>query len=168
MSLKKMLVEQHAASVLYRSEYNPYFHTNSKLFPSTEFLVEVLQHLPDASARLIRRYGLYSSRSRGTWSRKPHLLRLAPEGGKEQDQQEATRRLAEAHQDSQDQSVSAKESRAAWARLLAKVYEVDPLRCARCGSPMRVLAVITDAQQVRRILIHLIKTGVAPPGLQIA
>jgi len=87
---------------------------------------------------------------------------------KEQDQQEATRRLAEAHQDSQDQSVSAKESRAAWARLLAKVYEVDPLRCARCGSQMRVLAVITEPQQVRRILIHLIKTGVAPPGLQIA
>ena len=26
-----------------------------------------------------RRYGLYSSRSRGTWSGKPHLVRLAPE-----------------------------------------------------------------------------------------
>jgi hypothetical protein len=30
---------------------------------------------------------------------------------------------------------------------------------------MKVLAVITDAQQVRRILRHLIKTGAAPPGL---
>jgi hypothetical protein len=67
---------------LYRSEYNPYFRTNSKLFPATEFLVEVLQHLPDAGARLIRRYGLYSSRSRGTWSRKPHLLRLVPTAGR--------------------------------------------------------------------------------------
>jgi hypothetical protein len=66
--LRKMLVEEHAGIVLYRSEYNPYFHTESKLFPATEFLVEVLQHLPDAGTRLIRRYGLYSSRSRGTWS----------------------------------------------------------------------------------------------------
>jgi hypothetical protein len=30
---------------------------------------------------------------------------------------------------------------------------------------MRVLAVISDPQQVRRILLHLIKTGAAPPGL---
>ena len=46
----------------------------------------------------------------------------------------------------------------------SKIYEVDPLRCTRCGSQMRVLAVITDPQQVLRILRHLIKTGAAPPG----
>ena len=80
VSMKKMLVEEHARSVLYQSDYNAYFRTNSRLFPATEFLVEVLQHVPDAGSRLIRRYGLYSSRSRGTWHRKPHLLRLAPEG----------------------------------------------------------------------------------------
>jgi hypothetical protein len=33
---------------------------------------------------------------------------------------------------------------------------------------MRVLAVITDPQQVLRILRHLIKTGAAPPGLDAA
>ena len=160
-----MLVEEHAGSVLYQSEYNPYFRTNSRLFPATEFLVEVLQHLPDAGARLIRRYGLYSSRSRGTWSRKPHLTRLAPEGWKKDHQPQPALHLDPAPQDALDQSVSAVESRAAWARLLAKVYEVDPLRCTRCGSPMRVLAIITDPQQVLRILRHLIKTGAAPPGL---
>jgi hypothetical protein len=80
VSLRKMLVEEHAGSVLYRSESNPYFHTDSKLFPATEFLVEVLQHLPEAGTRLTRRYGLYCSRSRGTWSSTPHLARLAPEG----------------------------------------------------------------------------------------
>jgi len=30
---------------------------------------------------------------------------------------------------------------------------------------MKVLAVITDPTQVRRILLHLMKTGPAPPGL---
>jgi len=53
VSLKKMLVEEHAGSVLYRSEYNPNFRTDSRLFPATKFLVEVLQHFPDAVARLI-------------------------------------------------------------------------------------------------------------------
>ena len=168
VSLQKMLVEEHTGSVLYRSEYNPYFHKDSRLFPATEFLVEVLQHLPDPGTRLIRRYGLYSSRSRGTWSRKPHLTRRAPEGWQKDHHEQPALGLGTPSQDTLDQSVSAKESRCAWARLLKKVYEVDPLRCPRCGSQMRVLAVITDPQQVHTILRHLIKTGAAPPGLDAA
>ena len=107
----------------------------------------------------MRRYGLYSSRSRGTWIGKPWLVRLAPEGWK---QQHCALHIGGASEDCTDQSVSARQSRAAWARLLAKVYKVDALRCNRCGSPMKVLALITDPQQCRRILLHLIKTGVAP------
>jgi hypothetical protein len=64
VSLSKMLVEEHENSVLYRSKYNPYFRTNARLFPAIEFLVQLLQHLPDVRAHLVRRYGLYSSRSR--------------------------------------------------------------------------------------------------------
>jgi hypothetical protein len=48
-------------------------------------------------------------------------------------------------------SVSSRESRSAWARLIAKVYEADPLLCRRRGSPMRIVAVITEPQQVRKI-----------------
>jgi hypothetical protein len=65
-------------------------------------------------------------------------------------------------------SVSAMHSRAAWARLIKKVYEVDPLVCSRCHSPMRVIAVITDAAQLLRILRHIVKTGITPPGLDRA
>ena len=169
-SLSKMLVEEHEGSVLYRSEYNPYFKTDCRLFPALEFLVQLLQHLPDPRTHLVRRYGLYSSRSRGTWSRKPWLLPLAPQGWL---QQHALGADATPAEDSAQQRVFTREYRVAfhgtpwsWARLLAKVYEVDALRCSRCGSPMKVLAVITDPSEVRRILLHLIKTGVAPPGLE--
>jgi len=65
-------------------------------------------------------------------------------------------------------SVSSRESRWAWARLIAQVYEADLLVCRRCGSPMRIVAVITDSPQVRKILLHLIKTGKAPPGFDPA
>jgi hypothetical protein len=41
------------------------------------------------------------------------------------------------------------ERKAAWERLISKVYEVDPMVCDRCGSLMRVLAVITDSQEVK-------------------
>lgn len=53
-----------------------------------------------------------------------------------------------------------------WARLIAKVYEVDPLQCSRCGAAMRVVAVIMDPVEVEKILSHLITTGRAPPGLE--
>ena len=159
-----MLVEEGGSSVLYRSEYNPFFRTNARLFPAVEFLVQLLQHLPDPRTRLIRRYGLYSSRSRGTWARKPYLVRLAPKGWRQEHEQASAVHLGDPVEHSED-PVSARESRAARARLLAKVYEVDVLCCPRCGSPMKVLAVITDPQQVRRVLRHLIKIGAAPPGL---
>ena len=44
---------------------------------------------------------------------------------------------------------------ASWARLIHKVYEVDPLECPKCGAPMQVIALIDDAEVIRRILEHL-------------
>ena len=50
--------------------------------------------------------------------------------------------------------------RQAWARLIRKVYEVDPLRCPRCGGTLRVIAVIDQPDVIRQILEHL---GLARP-----
>jgi hypothetical protein len=44
---------------------------------------------------------------------------------------------------------------AAWARLIRKVYESDPLECPKCKGPMRVIALIEDPVVVRAILTHL-------------
>jgi len=193
VSLSKLVAEDDSATVLYHTAYNPYFRTNHKLFRATDFIAEILQHLPDPRLRRIRRYGLYSSqgrqplpgrrtcaprgwprskqreaRSRGTWQRKPHLVRLAPEGWRHYHAAQAAVRISPEDPQYAQASVSSRESRTEWARLIAKVYEADPLICHHCGSPMRILAVITEPQQVRKILLHLIKTGKAPPGLDPA
>jgi len=55
----------------------------------------------------------------------------------------------------EDGQVVAARARSAWARLIHKVYEVDPLVCAKCGTPMHVIALIDDATVIRRILEHL-------------
>jgi hypothetical protein len=55
----------------------------------------------------------------------------------------------------EDGQVAAAHARSAWARLIHKVYEVDPLVCAKCGAPMHVIALIDDAAVIRRILEHL-------------
>ena len=52
----------------------------------------------------------------------------------------------------------------AWARLPAKVYEVDPFVCPKCGAEMKVIAIIEDPDELGRILRHLIKIGRSPPG----
>jgi hypothetical protein len=46
-------------------------------------------------------------------------------------------------------------ARAAWARLIRKVYEADPLECPQCKGPMRVIALIENPGVIRRILEHL-------------
>ena len=63
-----------------------------------------------------------------------------------------TQKLDQAPEDSE--AVVAR-ARSAWARLIHKVYEVDPLVCARCNGPMKVIALIDDAHVIERILKHL-------------
>ncbi len=46
-------------------------------------------------------------------------------------------------------------ARSAWARLIRKVYEADPLECPKCKKPMRIIALIDDPPVVRRFLEHL-------------
>jgi len=46
-------------------------------------------------------------------------------------------------------------SRLDWAALLKRVFEIEILRCARCGARMRVVAFITDRKASARILEHL-------------
>ncbi len=95
---------------------------------------------------------------RGVWIDKPYIIRLAPDGWKEKhlDSSEAENIQAEHETDS---CVSSAESRASWARLIAKIYEIDPMICQKCSSPMKIIAVITDPEEVKKILRHLVKTG---------
>src|SRR5712664_2182499 len=64
-------------------------------------------------------------------------------------------RRAVAVQAAEDGQLVAARARSAWARLIHKVYEVDPLECPKCGAPMQVIALIDDAEVIRRILEHL-------------
>ena len=68
----------------------------------------------------------------------------------------------------------------AWARLLSKVYEIDPFICPicgaemkcrdrsslRCGTTLDVIAIIQKPQEIKRILRHLEKQGRPPPGFE--
>ena len=57
---------------MFHTTYNPYFGENLKLFAVTDFIAELTAHIPPKGVHYIRRYGLYSSRTRSRWSRLPH------------------------------------------------------------------------------------------------
>ena len=52
-----------------------------------------------------------------------------------------------------------------WARLIRPIFEVDPLRCRRCGAEMRLIAFITDFRQTSRVLEHIGEQTIRPPPL---
>jgi hypothetical protein len=42
-----------------------------------------------------------------------------------------------------------------WALLLARIFEILPLRCGLCGAQMRLIAFVTDPPVLTTILAHL-------------
>ena len=71
-----------------------------------------------------------------------------------------------ASSDSEEQAEEAllrRAARYAWALLLARIDEVLPLVCPRCGGEMRIIAFISDACVVGEILSLLGEPTSPPP-----
>jgi hypothetical protein len=45
--------------------------------------------------------------------------------------------------------------RKTWARLIQKIYEVDPLTCPRCQGSMKIISFIEQGEAIKKILKHL-------------
>ena len=155
------------------------------MFDGCDFLAELTQHIPPKGIQYIRRYGfrdnafsitllhdhfcemaycLYASRTKGKWKEHPEIIMHAPEGWKATQQKQEVCTIEESVKE-EECTVTEKASRKAWARLIAKIYEIDPFLYPKCGSEMRVVAVIQNTAEIRRILKHLAKIGRAPPGV---
>ncbi|OHD78588.1 MAG: hypothetical protein A3J97_11545 [Spirochaetes bacterium RIFOXYC1_FULL_54_7] len=57
----------------------------------------------------------------------------------------------------------AKLRRQSWARLLRKVYEVDPFICPKCQGTMSVVAIIEDPAELTKIIEWAKKQEKEPP-----
>jgi hypothetical protein len=45
--------------------------------------------------------------------------------------------------------------RKAWARLIAKVYEADPLICPHCRATMKIIKFVQKEEEIRTTLVML-------------
>ncbi|HUV13079.1 MAG TPA: transposase [Acidobacteriota bacterium] len=83
LSLKKISIQDNGeATVISYTSNNDFFKGKIQSFSVTRFLLELTQHIPPRGSQYIRRYGLYSSRTKGKWPAMPHIARLAPTGWK--------------------------------------------------------------------------------------
>jgi hypothetical protein len=165
ISLKKIRYEPFKGKVLFHTKYSEYFKQNVHLFDALDFLAELTQHIPPKGLQLIRRYGLYASRTKGRWQDMPWVAERAPQGWRAAHQRGvAAEDLGYEPLSDGDEEVAVDVCKRAWARLLAKVYDVDPMVCPKCGAEMKVIAVIEEPDELRRILQHLVKMGRSPPG----
>ena len=134
-ALEKMTYDKQTGMVIYHSKFHASLKRNYQLLPGTQWLKLLLAHIPDKYEHLVRYYGWYSNRARGE-------------------------RKSNEHSDSAttlhlDETPINRKSRVNWARLIQKVYEVDPLECPKCSHTMRIIAVIDDTAVISRILKHL-------------
>ena len=130
ISLKKIRYEPFKGKVLFHTKYSEYFKQNVHLFDALDFLAELTQHIPPKGLQLIRRYGLYASRTKGRWYEMPWVAERAPEGWKI------------AHQNSSgsddmgydslsdgDEEVNVDTRKRAWVRRFAKRYRKPEALC---------------------------------------
>ncbi len=104
-----------------------------------DWIARVIAHIPDPGEQMVRYYGWYSNASRG----KRRLAGLAVAASTPSDERET------------EADCFSRARRQSWARLLRKIYEVDPLTCPRCLGPMKIVSVIEQPETIRQILQHL-------------
>jgi hypothetical protein len=121
-----------------------------------EFVHAVCQQIPDRGMHLVRYYGAYANRKR----RALRDARAALAGQPRPPEQDTDIRVAVTP--ARPGSAEAIR-RQAWARMIKKVFEVDPLVCLRCKVEMTVVAWITEPVVIDRILAHRRKHGLVSP-----
>jgi hypothetical protein len=180
LSLQRIRWDEQQDAVTWSSSPSGYFKGRQRRYSSLDFIAQGTLHIPprastwcaatgctppSAGSRL--RSKRREARGRGTWKHHPALASRAPENwyGRNASADSA---LPDAPKDQPQggplhRQVGARSRRKAWARLLAKVHEMDVMVCPRCGSRMSVIAVIVDPAQIRKIIACLERHGRGPP-----
>jgi len=123
-------------------EYKKKHKGNTRVLNPLDYIAEVCQHIPDKFEKTVLYYGWYSNRKRG------------------QLKKESRGSIQVIEEPKEESSLSTSE----WARLIRKVYEIDPLICPHCGSLMKIIAVIERPAVIFKILQHLDLLGKDPPA----
>jgi hypothetical protein len=135
VNLSRLRYPPDSKLLLYEPKSGQPIDDDDPLVDPLEFLARVLVHIPEPYRHLVRFYGVYANRVLETY--RPGAF---PRAGAEGETTEPPPR----------RTLSKR-----WAELIYRIYEVDPLTCARCGARMKILAFLIDPKVIRQILDHL-------------
>jgi hypothetical protein len=116
---------------------------NFEVYDPLDFLAEVTQHIPNKGQHQIRYYGWYSNKKRGMQVKRCSEL---VEGKKP--------KPAQVSGQSEPDTPYRRKCRMTWAALIKVVYEVDPLKCPKCGGTMKIVSFIEESLVIEKILRH--------------
>lgn len=72
-------------------------------------------------------------------------------------------KLIENNQTNFTQQTELKKKNIPWARLLARVFNIDVETCAKCASKMKIISAIEDPKIIKQILEHMGLPSKPPP-----
>jgi hypothetical protein len=129
--------------VTYRSKkFHPGHGANFRIFDPVDFVAMLVAHIPARHEKRAINYGFYSNKSRGLRKKKLEAAGLLPA-------------KTQAEIVAETEEMAPLEIRRAWANLVSKIYEVDPLVCPECGGQMKIISYIEEPDVIFRILDHL-------------
>jgi hypothetical protein len=143
VGLEKLTWDQREDTISWKAAEKGHWKGEVRHFDSLGFIAQVTLHIPPKGKHLVRRYGIYSSRGRSTWKERPALKARAPDRwyGRVELPADGQGQAGVPEPVDEPVEIGAAARKKAWARLLAKVYEVDPFLCPKCGGRMAVIAV---------------------------
>jgi predicted Zn-ribbon and HTH transcriptional regulator len=167
-SQEKINYDESTDTVSWTAAAKGFFKGQVETFRGFEFVAQLAAHIPPRRVQLVRRYGIYAGKVRAQWVDRPAISQLATVGW-----QSSHAVRASQFEDDANQADAALEipdawvrlRKQSWARLLRKIYEVDPFLCPKCNGQMRVVAIIEDPEELRKIIAWAAEKAVVPQDL---
>jgi len=129
-SQERMTYMRDESKVVYQSKDGK----KKQTFDVLEWLAAMCSHIPNRGEQMVRYYGYYSNVSRGK--------------RKKENRDNAIPNIIE-------DSNTSPAQRKAWARLIQKIYETDPLCCPKCCGTMKIIAWVEQPEIIQKILKHV-------------
>ncbi|NLD04821.1 MAG: transposase [Synergistaceae bacterium] len=152
---EKIQYDPASDTVIWTAALKGFYKGRAETFSGFEFVDQLVAHLPPRRIQLVRRYGVYAGKVRKQWQQRPGIYRFAPaswQEGHPSQPQIIQETLPEKEEPIKTPDAWSKLRKQSWARLLQKVYDVDPFICPRCQGKMAVVAVIEDTKELGKII----------------
>ena len=134
------------AKVIYKGKTSK----KTQVFSALDWLARLITHIPNKGEQMVKYYGYYSNKSRGM-RKKDEEIQKPNEPNECNDISEIDAEINKL----MFSNMKRKKFNKSWAKLIHKVYNVDPLKCSQCGGNMKIISFIEEESLIKKILKHL-------------